>query len=46
LEAEAEEQLSVKDEEEEPTNKVIFFEKEIIVEKSSADSAQSVVYFG
>lgn len=30
----------------EPTNKVIFFDSEILVEKSSADSAQSVVYFG
>lgn len=33
----------IKQEEE---NKVIFFSKEIIVEKSSADSAQSIVFFG
>ena len=30
----------------EETNKVIFYKNEIIVEKFSSDSAQSVVFFG
>lgn len=30
----------------EDDNKVMFFTNEIIVEKSSADSAQSIVFFG
>lgn len=44
----ANEEVSFEEEEEdgEPANKVIFFKEEILVEKSSADSAQSVVYFG